>query len=229
MIEDEDEVQISPARKKLLEDIRKEDNNESDINVSGRPFTVGKGGFVTPPPRNQGVDGRNQGGAQRDASPPRIAQRPGERVRPSDRPRINPVESVSVSDRGREEPLGFKLKWPFAKKEPSEPAKLFSNAEAERNFEHLKDIYFRGSGFLDDILEIVVKDHEPVQIWQLSEEESIMLAMNHLDRAKVDEGAARSARVLLDIYDRIYFWMVVYPRAKLTGQHVIKHGGLSFK
>ncbi len=232
---DEDEVQISESKRRLLDNIRNEGENNGieQSNLGRGPIEAREGGFIAPPNRNPRIDRGSQGGSQGEPGPARIVERSSTRVRPSNRPPINPVESPRISDRGREEPVAtqFKLKWPFAKKdgEIEKPTKLFSNAEAEREFEHMKDIYFRGSGFLDDILEIVVKDHEPVQIWQISEEEATMLAINHLDRAKVDEGAARSARVLLDIYDRIYFWMVVYPRTKLTYSHVRAHGGFSFK
>ena len=81
----------------------------------------------------------------------------------------------------------------------------------------------------DDVLEIIVKDHEEVQIWAISDEEAEMLADAHLKRAQHDVQAARSARKLLEVYDRIYFYMIVLPRTKATVTHVSKHKGLSFK
>lgn len=107
--------------------------------------------------------------------------------------------------------------------------RLYTKAEAEDALPRLKDIYWRGSGLLDDVLEIVVKDHEPVNIWQLSEEEAEMLAAMHLERAKHDESAARSARKLEEIYDRLYFYMLVIPRVQATGRHVMMHKGFGFK
>lgn len=81
----------------------------------------------------------------------------------------------------------------------------------------------------DDVLEIIVRDHEPVQIWAISDEEAEMLADAHLKRAQHDVQAARSARKLLEIYDRLYFYMIILPRTKATVTHVSKHKGLSFK
>jgi hypothetical protein len=122
----------------------------------------------------------------------------------------------------------FNLKLPFGKRE-TQKVKLFTDKEAGDEEDRMKDIYFRGSGLLDDILEIIVKDHEEVQIWQLSEEEAEMLAGMHLERAKKDEGAARSARKLLEIYDRLYIWMIAVPRMQATGRHVQQHKGFSFR
>jgi hypothetical protein len=93
----------------------------------------------------------------------------------------------------------------------------------------LYDIYFRGSGLLDDILEIIVKDHEPVTIWQLDEDEAAMLTEMHLQRATYDKRAAESAHQLLALYDRLYMYLLAGPRAKLTYSHIKEHGGLSFK
>lgn len=123
----------------------------------------------------------------------------------------------------------FNLKLPFMKRTGQINDKLFSDKEADAELERMKDIYFRGSGLLDDVLEIIVKDHESVQIWQLSEEEAETLAGMHLERAKKDKAAARSARKLLEIYDRLYFWMIVAPRVKATGSHIARHKGLGFR
>lgn len=90
-------------------------------------------------------------------------------------------------------------------------------------------IYTQGSGLLDNILEIVVRGHEKVQIWQLDESEAEMLASMHLEKAKKDIQAARSARLLLSIYDRLFTIMLIAPRAMRTAQHIKESGGLSFK
>lgn len=124
-------------------------------------------------------------------------------------------------------PYTFRLKNPF--KGNHENERLFTDKEAEGEFERLRDVYFQGSGLLDDILEICVKDHEPVQIWQLSPEEADTLASMHLQRAKYDKKAAASARQLLALYDRLYLYILTVPRVKLTYSHVKEHGGFSFR
>ena len=117
---------------------------------------------------------------------------------------------------------------PFAGNK-GEPAKLFTKEEAEFEYDRMYEIYFRGSGLLDDILEIIVKGHEAVEIWQLDPDEAEMLAKMHLQRATHDRKAAASARQLLALYDRLYFWILFAPRAKLTATHIKSKGGLSFR
>lgn len=124
--------------------------------------------------------------------------------------------------------MRFQLRNPF-KSSASEPTALFSKEEAAAETERLTEIYFRGSGLLDDILEITVKGHEPVVIWQLEEDEAGTLAEMHLARARYDKRSAASARQLLALYDRLYFWLLVGPRAKLTYAHVKEQGGFSFR
>ena len=109
------------------------------------------------------------------------------------------------------------------------PAKVFTEKEAKDHLEKLVFVYQRGSSLLDDILEIIVKGHEKVEIWALSEEEATILATSHVERAKKDATAARSARTLVNIYDRMYLFMLVGPRVMATGQHIKGHGGISFK
>lgn len=123
----------------------------------------------------------------------------------------------------------FHWKLPFGKSESRAKIKLFTAKEAEEELERLTEVYWRGSGLLDDLLEIVVKDHEPVTIWQLDQEEAGTLAAMHLERAKTNEESARSARKLLEIYDRLYLYLLIGPRAKATFSHVKAHGGFSFK
>lgn len=127
----------------------------------------------------------------------------------------------------------FSLKLPFLEKRHGdgkpEKVRLFSSKEVEEKLEKFTEIYQRGSGLLDDILEIVTKDHEPVRIWQLDEEDAATMATMHLERARFDEGAARSARKLEEIYDRFFFWFLVGPRLKASYSYVHEHGGFSFK
>jgi hypothetical protein len=133
-------------------------------------------------------------------------------------------------DSGRTEKVKFQLKNPFNFKEASkEPAKLFTDKEVKLEHDRLVDVYFRGSSLLDDMLEIIVKDHEPVEIWQLEESEAEMLAELHLSRAQVNEQSARSARQLLAIYDRLYMYLLIGPRMVQTSKHIQEHKGLSFK
>lgn len=121
----------------------------------------------------------------------------------------------------------FTLKNPLSRQ--PEKVKLFTKAEAEEAKERLILIYTQGSALLDNLLEIIVKDHEKVTIWELDESEAEMLATAHLENAKKDEGAARSARALLGLYDKLFTIMLLGPRVVKTGQHVKAHGGFSFK
>lgn len=162
-------------------------------------------------------------------------------VRPPDRPDVNATQSARQNNGRRKEnlkavpqPEPVETKAKFVLKNPFEKlgqgsAKLFTKQEAQDETERMAEIYSRGSALLDDIIEITVKDHEPVVIWQLSDEEATMLASLHLERATKDIAAARSARKLLEIYDRLYFWLLVVPRIKATGDHVQAHKGFSFK
>lgn len=122
----------------------------------------------------------------------------------------------------------FRLRNPF-KKDQQEKVKLFTNKEVEEEIERLADLYYRGSGLLDDILQIIVKGHEEVNIWQMDEEDAQMFAGMHLERAKRDEGAARSARKLLEIHDKLHSFLYFGPRTMATVQHVKEQGGFSFK
>lgn len=168
-----------------------------------------------------------QGAAEIDRAPDGLYQR----VRPTKRPRVNPDQGTTTGYRESEQPVkepAFQLKNPF-KLGDKESAKLFTKQEVEIETERMVDIYFHGSGILDDILEIVVKGHEEVQIWQLERSEAEMLAKMHLSRAQVDKASAASARQLLAMYDRLYIWMLMIPRGKATVTHIKDHGGLSFK
>jgi hypothetical protein len=192
------------------------------------------------------VSGDNESTRSRDATSPGDVKRPGRkskreevagefdgatetvqsRIRPTDRPREYPTEDPGYDDRRDKAKINFQLKNPFNFKDTTKkPIKLFTQTEAKLEHDRLVDIYFRGSSLIDDMLEIVVKDHEPVQIWQLDETEAEMLAELHLARAQVNEESARSARQLLAIYDRLYVWILAMPRLKATHNHVQEHGG----
>lgn len=110
-----------------------------------------------------------------------------------------------------------------------EEVKLLTKTEVDALLENMVFIYMNGSGLLDNILEIIVKDHEAVSIWQLDEQEATMLARMHLERGRVDKQAAQSARVLLQLYDKIWLIMLAAPRVMGTVKHVSSHEGVSFK
>lgn len=172
---------------------------------------------------------RTRGGAKR--SPQSGVSTEG--VHPGIRPPDRKSEYTSQgpydsSGRREKEPIDFNLKGVFSRKK-SEPAKLFDEKEADAEYDKLYEIYFYGSGILDDILEISVKGHEPVQIWQLDPDEAETLTRMHLQRATYDRRAAASARQLIALYDRLYFWLLAGPRAKATYSHVKEHGGFSFR
>ena len=107
--------------------------------------------------------------------------------------------------------------------------KLITSTEVNALLDDLTFIYRNGSGLLDDLIEIIVKDHEPVTIWQLDEDEAQMLAKMHLERGRVDKAAAQSARKLVELHDKIFLIMMLSPRVAATGKHVVEHGGFSFK
>jgi hypothetical protein len=114
-------------------------------------------------------------------------------------------------------------------KKAKQETKLISAREAEEFLEPLTYIYLNGSGLLDDILQVIVKGHEEVTIWQLDEDEAEQLAKMHLSKAKVSREASASARKLIELYDKTYFIMLLGPRAIQSGKHIVSHGGLSFK
>lgn len=113
--------------------------------------------------------------------------------------------------------------------EPPAPVKLLTKEEAEGAQAKLVFLFIQLSSLGDDLLEIIVKDHEPVKIWELDEDEATALAEMQLERARKDKDAARVVRVLLRIYERLYFILLAMPRAKATVSHVKAHGGFSFR
>jgi hypothetical protein len=231
---DENDVNITKNRR-LLKAIREERERTADVSTqSGSGVSSGYA------PGSDGSDRQDAGGAKQ--SNPRTERReertsqterttPGVRegVRQADRSTQYQQQSTFTSDRRSEkEPVSFRLKGLWGRKQ-QEPVKLFSKVEAEAEFEKIYDVYFYGSGLLDDILEICVKDHEPVQIWQLEPDEAKTLATMHLQRATYDKKAAASARQLIALYDRLYFWILAGPRCKATYTYVKIHGGFSFR
>jgi hypothetical protein len=115
------------------------------------------------------------------------------------------------------------------KKGNAEPVKLLSKSEAEEAKEALIYVYQKGSSLIDDIVEIITVGHEPIQIWALSEDEATIFAEAHLKKAQKDKNAARSARMLLKIHDKLFLTQYVATRAIATHRHIKNSGGLSFK
>jgi hypothetical protein len=115
------------------------------------------------------------------------------------------------------------------KKGNAEPVKLLSKSEAEEAREALIYVYQKGSSLIDDLVEIITVGHEPVNIWALSEDEASVFAEAHLKKAQKDKNAARSARMLLRIHDKLFLTQYVATRAIATHRHIKTQGGLSFK
>lgn len=244
---DENDVNI-PRYQKTLEQIRKEREHGGSTEQDGlrgynRHREEGASGDTGRVAQGAGSDGREDQGTR---PPDRYTQEHGQRIRPADgqdlnarqgagdtgpktnRKRNNPPP-IDVPQAEKAPPFSFNLRNALPHKKEQSPVKLFTKEEAEREYDKIYDVYIRGSGILDDILEIIVKDHEPVQIWQLDDSEAEILARMHLDRAQHDEQAARSARKLIEIYERLYIYVLLYPRMKQTGSHVKEHGGFSFR
>ena|SRR5579859_3612852 len=239
---DENDVQIT-KQKRLLEELRSEHGNKGYADSpgisNGHAESRDDGdrqNARTTSGSYQGTTGRTEGARANNGTSEGLH----EGIRPANGTDEYTTKSAGVSNRRRKEdvkppappvPPQFTLKNPFAKLpgKDKEPIRLFSKTEAEQEAERMTEIYLRGSALLDDVLEIVVKDHEPVAIWQLDDSEAAMLATLHLERATKDVGAARSARKLLEIYDKIFFWLVVGPRIKATVDHTVAHKGFSFK
>jgi hypothetical protein len=232
---DENDVNIT-KHKRLLEGIRNggedrstgisfghaESGNDSDRQDEGRTVTS-----------DTGVGG----GAERTGQGNGVASGLREGIRPSVKPDVNATKSTRKRRRAIEavveekKPAPTRIRLPFLEKSQDKktPVKLFSVEEAAAEQEHMTEIYSKLFDFGDDVLEIIVRDHEPVEIWHITDEQAATLAHNHLNQARTNVEAARSARKLLEIYDRLYFYSVMIPRVVKTSNHVAEHKGLSFK
>jgi hypothetical protein len=107
--------------------------------------------------------------------------------------------------------------------------KLLTNADAVEKREKLIDLYIRGSSFIDKALQIIVKGHEEVHIWELSEFEAGMLVDLQLEKAKKDKAAAALVNQLVDIHERLFIFSLASGRVVATGVHVASKGGLGFR
>lgn len=139
----------------------------------------------------------------------------------------------SDSDRAVTQPVAeqsrFQLKNPFDLKKEPEKVKLFSKTESDESEDAIVKVLMVGTDLLDDILEIIVKDHEPVSIWAMDEDEATLFAQAHLKRAQKDQDAARVARKLIAIHDKLLTFQYLFSRTKKTVSHVKEHGGLGFR
>ena len=238
----EDDVNIT-KNKKLLEDIRGNNGNETIFTTVSPGFGIrhaesgnnvdrqDSGGTVS---SSQGAGGSTQGVGASNGASQRLRAGTGSANGAS----VNPAPRPSRSNRKSQQPVvtpaeppAQRLRIPFLEKKQTvkTPVKLFSADEAEHAHEKMTFIYKKIFEFGDDFLEIIVKDHEEVQIWAITDEQAETLAENHLADAQHDQEAARSARKLLEIYARLYFYGIMFPRIAKTGQHVAEHKGLSFK
>jgi hypothetical protein len=141
--------------------------------------------------------------------------------------------SKTTSDSDTREPfvpenLEIKIKNVTSKK-PVEEIKLFTKLEADEKLEKLTYIVQQGTSLIDDLVEIIVKDHEKVNIWKFDDNESVMVATMMLESAKKDKAIAKQVRTIIAVYDKMYLAMLVGPRVLQTTKHIKKHGGLSIR
>ncbi len=141
------------------------------------------------------------------------------------------VERVTSHNQSVTDGPKFALKNPlkFSGGKPTEPVKLLTKTEADDAREALIDLFCKGTSILDDILEIIVRDHEPVTIWEMDTDEATLFVDAHLKRAQKEQDAARTARILLRIYDKFFTVQYLWSRSKRTFDHVKEHRGLSFR
>lgn len=130
------------------------------------------------------------------------------------------------SDAAKKDDVEIKAKQPA--KDYSD-VKLITIAEAVEAREKLIDLYIRGSSFIDKALQIVVKGHEEVHIWELSEFEAGMLADMQLEKAKKDKEAAALVHRLVEIHEKIFIFTLASGRLVGSGIHIAKSGGLGFR
>jgi hypothetical protein len=240
----DDDVKIS-RHKKILENLRQtagEIENGSEQLGTGVGTGFSNGHVESRTGSNKQDTGSSSGPVKGNARGPEGTAKDNgatERIRagarPVDKPGISPRQSTpdAKGRSGKLETEAVKdakphFNWKGAVK-PNINSTLFSDAERSAELQKMIEIYYRGSGLLDDLLEICVKGHQPVQIWQLEEDEATTLATMHLQRATYDKKAAASARQLLALYDRLYMYLLLGPRAKATFDHVKVQGGFSFR
>ncbi len=140
----------------------------------------------------------------------------------------SPASPANVTRHSEAGDAHFQFKNPFTSGH-SEPVKLLTKGEADEAREKLVYLFIHGSSLIDDLLEIIVKDHEPVQIWRMDEDEAGLFADAQLERSKRDKEAARVTRIMLRIYDRMMWIIYAAPRLKASHSHIKDHGGLSFR
>lgn len=212
----------------LLERIRQDGGNEGTQPGSGvssgyvaRPEREPRRGKREPARDTQGSSETDRGSARTQGTNARHDTESRQRVGQDKQAHNGPA-----ANEGPRRRLDFLLKNPLPSQENT---RLFNQAEVDDNLERMTEIYFRGSGWLDDVLQIITKGHEPVQIWQMELDEAQVFASMHLNRAKTDPKAAASARALLALYDRLHTIVYVSTRVKASHTYITEHGGLSFK
>jgi hypothetical protein len=139
----------------------------------------------------------------------------------------NRYSDVSFVTPKGDEKVKFNLKGLFAGN-AKEPVKLFTKTQAENALEDMVAVYTKITSLGDDLLEIIVNDHEPVQIWE-DEDTARMFATMHLQAAQKSVEAARVAYALLRLKDKFFIGMYFLTRMKASHAHIVAHGGFSFK
>jgi hypothetical protein len=140
---------------------------------------------------------------------------------------------ASRSDETQSEPTSqprFTLRAPFRDRgKGTRTRRVYSQKEVDEKLPRLTEVYQRGSSLIDDMLEIVVRGHEPVSIWRLDDDEAETMALIHLTRAMHDAAAAQSADRLIEVYEHAYILLMITPRLRMTVVYAKEKGGFSFK
>lgn len=220
-----DEVTLQHNTREL-ERVR-EEKQRGESGSNGRYPEDRAGGGGEDEGRIQGSTGTTERTEQRDSETPRPAKGHGKRVRPTDGSGIDATKSNGTDDTKTGKPV--KRQFWQGKEQP--PVQLLSEKESQddEQLEHLMAVYMFLWSLPDYALEIFVKDHEEVQIWQLATAEAEELANAKLRLAKTDRDAAREVRSLLSMYDRMLNYTLSLPRMIATGRHIKEHEGFSFK
>ena len=208
MIDDLDAVHV--GHPKLVEEVREHAKRESDSDgglakdrTRGRRETTrSTEGDTGGAPRGKKTTGKVDG----------FVEGLRQRVRPPD----GETEHTATSDSS-------------AHKQARTPVKLLTDSEFDDHRTHLITVYMFLTSLPDDLLEIVVKDHEPVQIWEMDEETATDFVESLLEDAKTDKDAARQVRSLNTIYKKMRYYIYAVPRLIATGRYISEHKGFSLR
>ena len=118
---------------------------------------------------------------------------------------------------------------PVKPKQDYSSTATISEEEAAEMRPRLIDIYTKITGLADDALIALVKDHEYVRIWAMSEIEAETFVDMRLVRAKTNRKEAKNLRNLDEMYERIAYISYVWPRLFATEEYVKEHKGFSLR